>query len=229
MSITQDLNSLALTLSNVAEMIMDSKFSKPLNELEAAAKEFGKAWSKSWLGYQSNVYYLNFITPPPGARFSQEWGFKELYAIEGTIGDWQEYQPSDVVDAIEITARQPDISIQEVESKKAADIFDDAKSKILSALSIAIASSPNDKYLVDLQAKVDKIKILNAADVVIALRPTGQFLTRDIPATEGGTSYTSTYFCNGKSICTPFSISCLFRTLKARTSYWCTYPKSTEA
>lgn len=31
-----------------------------------------KSWSGSLLGYQSNVYYKNFETPPKGAKFRKK-------------------------------------------------------------------------------------------------------------------------------------------------------------
>src|SRR4051812_29525986 len=66
----------------------------------AAAETIGKAWSGSWLGYHSRVYYRDFEPVPPGARFSKEWGFTELHTIEGTVGDWEEYAFDAVVKAV---------------------------------------------------------------------------------------------------------------------------------
>jgi hypothetical protein len=34
------------------------------------------------LGYQANVYYAGFRTPPAGAMFSREWGFQRV-SLEG--------------------------------------------------------------------------------------------------------------------------------------------------
>src|SRR5579872_6041671 len=69
-----------------------------VNALEEAANAAGKAWSQSWLGYQSRVYYRNLQPPPPGAHFSSEWGFKQLHSIPTTTGDWVEF-PEDAVEA----------------------------------------------------------------------------------------------------------------------------------
>ncbi len=57
-----------------------------LNALEEAANTVGRAWSQSWLGYQSRVYYEHFLPPPAGDHFSSEWGFLEVYSTGVTRG-----------------------------------------------------------------------------------------------------------------------------------------------
>src|SRR5688500_8444776 len=49
----------------------------PLDAVEAAANRIKKAFSGSWLGYHSRVYYADLVAPPPGVNFSKEWGLKE--------------------------------------------------------------------------------------------------------------------------------------------------------
>src|SRR5664279_5283873 len=80
---------------------------RPLDALEKSATEVGKAWGHSWLGYQSRVYYAGLEPPPPGANFSSEWGFQELFTM-GTQGDWVQF-PEDAVEAeIRKRAKNPD-------------------------------------------------------------------------------------------------------------------------
>jgi hypothetical protein len=66
---------------------------KSLDSLIDSANEVGRAFSGSWLGYHSRVYYADLYPPPPGAHFSQEWGLKELFGNLGARGDWQEFDP----------------------------------------------------------------------------------------------------------------------------------------
>ena len=42
-----------------------------VSDLYKASNEVGQSWSKSWLGYQANVYYRNFRTPGEGDYFSR--------------------------------------------------------------------------------------------------------------------------------------------------------------
>src|ERR1043165_738810 len=85
----------ALKLAHIAnelDKIGKSLPKKELDEIEKIANEVGLAWSGSWLGYQSRVYYKDLIPTPPGARFSKEWGFESLSFREGSMGEWVEYE-----------------------------------------------------------------------------------------------------------------------------------------
>jgi hypothetical protein len=48
-------------------------------------------------GYHARVYYKDFRSPPPGARFSSEWGFMEPFS-NYTAGEWQEHTHKDVIE-----------------------------------------------------------------------------------------------------------------------------------
>ena len=52
---------------------------EPLKALIHAAEEVGKAWSGSWIGFHSLIYYAGFSPPPPGQHFSSEWG---LFSVD---------------------------------------------------------------------------------------------------------------------------------------------------
>jgi predicted nucleotide-binding protein len=186
MNNVEELHSIANKLSGVAKALDDSDFVKPLDELDRVAKEFGKAWSGSWLGYHSNVYYVDFFPPPLGAQFSREWGLKDTFSEYGTNGEWREYKAEDVLALIGNTAGCPDTKTHQDSAKKAAEIFDDAKWQVISIVSHAIDNRPNDKLLVDLHAQVQGLKIFNAVDVVSTLMPKGKFSTRDMAAFERG-------------------------------------------
>jgi hypothetical protein len=58
-------------------------------------RDFDRASSKSWFGYQAYVYYKDFNQPPPGDHFSKEWGLQERFSNQ-TSENWYEYSPSDV-------------------------------------------------------------------------------------------------------------------------------------
>lgn len=147
--------------------------------------EVGKAWSGSWLGYHSRVYYENLVEPPPGARFSQEWGLMDRMSNK-TIGNWVECRFQDVVDTIYDTADNPDLRQYKKKAAETQEYFEEAKSTISSCFSSISESKPNDKFIQDLREKAEKKKIVNANDFIKYLKPSGSFMSRDTTAIEQG-------------------------------------------
>lgn len=186
MSIIDDLNTVARKLKERGKRLSDPDFSESLDKLEKSAEAFAKSWSGSWLGYHSRVYYNNFDIPPPGANFSQEWGFKDTYAFKDTIGEWREYNYDDVINAIYQDAGNPDIKMQEKESKELCDYFEEAQSALLSILSNATLDLDNDKFIGDLREKIEKRKLFHTSNFIQALRPSGKMMSRDMAAIEKG-------------------------------------------
>jgi predicted nucleotide-binding protein len=180
MSVIDDLFAVAAKLNEHSNRIKDKDFNGHLDELEKAAKEIGKAWSGSWVGYHSCVYYEGLIEPPPGAHFSQEWGLMDTLVRKNT-GNWVEYRFGDVVDSINHIAGNPNISQQEKQSAEAQEYFEEAKSEILSCFSIVSESRPNDKFIEDLREKTEKQKILYAKDF-IRVRVPSRAVSRDSTA-----------------------------------------------
>jgi hypothetical protein len=113
MTIAEELFRIAGRLDSQSNKLKNEEFNKPLQRLADAAERVGRAWSGSWLGYHSRVYYADLAEPPPGARFSQEWGMMDTFAIRDTVGDWREYRFDDVVSAIQQYAGNPDTQKQE--------------------------------------------------------------------------------------------------------------------
>lgn len=182
MSVIEELFEVATKLTEYKNRLNNKEFYEPLDKLEGAAKEIGKAWSGSWLGYHSRVYYQDFTEPPPGARFSQEWGLKDTFAVEGTTGNWAEYIFQDVVNVINHMAGQPDITQQEKESKEAEEYFEEAKSTILSCFSRISKLTQNDKFIENLRKQAEKQGILYPKDFITYRRPSGSFMSRDTTA-----------------------------------------------
>jgi hypothetical protein len=67
---------LAKQLEAAAATANTKDIEQPLKALQDAAQQVSHAFSGSWLGYHSRVYYEGFAAPPPGANFSQEWGLR---------------------------------------------------------------------------------------------------------------------------------------------------------
>ena len=187
MTVTDDLFKIADSLEAQGKSLHDEKFSNPLDILTYVAERVGKAWSRSWLGYQSRVYYADLAEPPPGKYFSQEWGMMDSFAIEnGTVGDWREYRFDDIVSSIQQRARNPDTNEQEKRSSYAKEEFDEAKSRVLSLLSSILDTRKNDKYLRDIVKKVEEMRVFSATDLLEVMRPSGEIISRDSPALQEG-------------------------------------------
>src|SRR2546423_15302253 len=99
--------------------------STSLTKLKDAAESVGKAWSNSWLGYQSRVYYKDLQPVPPGAHFSKEWGFTDSYPIPGTQGEWAEYDFDSLVAEIHRMAGKQKLGKLEEKKKAGQDPFEE--------------------------------------------------------------------------------------------------------
>ena len=174
----EELLEIADKLETQSSKAEDPDFKAPLDRLEDAANTLGKAWSRSWLGYQATVYYGNLQTPPSGAHFSQEWGLMDRFGINGTTGDWQEFRAEDLEEGIRKLAGNPDLDIARRLSKEAAGAFEDLKSDMLSLLTTAL-SDQTDPFLAQLKEQTEKTKLLTQRDVIQGLKPSGQLMSRD--------------------------------------------------
>jgi predicted nucleotide-binding protein len=156
----------------------------PLDALEAAAEEVGRSWSKSNLGYQANAYYKNFQVPPPGAMFSREWGFLGMF--HGTTGEWEVHQVDQVAAYIEEKAGKPDLSgLREQSNAIRADV----EALVQQARSVAAKiPTPYDHYV---KENIEELQHILLPDLRLLARVqmqgvTGQIMTRDAQALEGG-------------------------------------------
>lgn len=174
----KELLSIAERLEKIIEQFSDERIQDPLDRLEDAAKTIGKAWSGSWLGYQAYVYYKDLQSPPPGAHFSQEWGFEKLYTIRTTTGEWLEYDADKVIEIIHKIAGEPDIELAKKLSKDIKKSFDEIKSEIQSILT-TILSEHEDTFLSRLKDDSDKLSDLSQTAVIRGMTPSGNFMTRD--------------------------------------------------
>ncbi len=179
MTISKDL----FLLANKLNQFTESQFPE-IDALTESANNVGESWSGSWLGYHSRVYYENFNSPPPGAEFSQEWGFQDAFS-SGTRGGWREYKFNDVVQLINENAGNPSLEKINFEAEKANELFEEIKSSTLS-LVYSSFDPENDKFLKGLVEKIEKIKIFSESDFIKYQRPSGQMMSRDMIAIEKG-------------------------------------------
>lgn len=185
-SSAERLLEIAARLSKDATVAEDSKLMSPLNRIAECAEAVGKSSSQSWFGYHSKVYYAELEAPPPGAHFSREWGLMNVM-VQDTTGDWREYAFDDVVEAIMECAKHPDLSRIEKEADAAKKRFEDEKAEIMSAFTIALQETPDDKFIQELKANAAKERPYTAQDFVETVKPKGQFISRDSVAINAGT------------------------------------------
>lgn len=163
----------------------DIKAGKLLDRLEDKAITVGKAWSGSWLGHQSRIYYQNLQTPPPGARFSKIEGLTRHSIFQETVGKWVEYDYDTLHQAIYHLADNPNLEPLEKLANKAHHTFKDKREELISLLSMALEER-DDSFLLRLKKEAEEIKILSSSDFVNYYTPSGQFISRDTVALEQG-------------------------------------------
>src|SRR4051812_43280105 len=153
--IVEDLRTVAAELRSCAARLKDDDdIAAPLQRLVDAAVEVSGSWCGSAIGYHSRVYYVGFQTPPPGARFSPEWGFQNAISNE-TRGEWREYAFSEVVDAIRHNAGDPNLDAPRQASSTARAKFEAGRPDVVSAL-VAFLGERSDPLIEQLKTKAEK-------------------------------------------------------------------------
>jgi hypothetical protein len=182
MTAFEELFGLAKQLEAAAATANTEDIEQPLKALQGAANQVALAFSGSWLGYHSRVYYEAFATPPPGKHFSQEWGF---HHPEGGRGGWREYS-YDVVEAhIETLAKHPNLDPARDAARHADGVFDSGKAEIISVLETELATRP-DSLLSQLKDDLEKLELKSPFDIAERWSPKGQMFTRDKTAMNQG-------------------------------------------
>lgn len=175
----EELFELSTRLKAAAATGENDEIAAALAALEDAAHAVGRAFSGSWQGYHSRVYYRDFSPPPPGAHFSQEWGLMDTYMSSlGSRGDWQEYDSENVAEHIRCMAGNPDLTNARSAADRAAEIFKFTKSELISILQNEL-DDRSDSFLENLKEQLGKLNSLSSFDIAQALSPKGQIITRD--------------------------------------------------
>jgi predicted nucleotide-binding protein len=180
----ESLFTLAKRLDDVIQRATSSKFEANLSKLREAANQVGHAWSGSWIGYQSRVYYEALQPTPPGAHFSTEWGAYDRMPMGETSGNWCEYKFDGVRDAIFSRASVESLETEEAFAKHAKEALENVRDEFVSAMTVALANK-GDSFLSRLKQQADELKVASKFDYARALQP-GRFFTRDTLAASQG-------------------------------------------
>ena len=178
----EELFQLAKELETATETGKAEDIQQPLNALRDAAHQVQRAFSGSWLGYHSRVYYEGFAPAPPGANFSQEWGLKDMDLTSlGSRGAWREYDYAEVERRIETVAGNPDLGPGEQAAKRASEAFGTAKAEITSILETELVGQA-DGFLAKLKGDLEKLEPMSQLDIARHWSPKGEIVTRDMIA-----------------------------------------------
>lgn len=178
-----ELRDIVGMLRSASSRLAEPSVEDVLRLLEDASAEVARAWSGSSLGYHSCVYYANLEPPPPGAHFSQEWGF--LGQFQGTTGQWREYPYEAVLEHIFEVAGNPDLTAAETLAEEVYDAVERAKASINSILTTALTGGA-DTYLSKLKDRVENTAVLTARRATELQIATGAVMTRDTTAAGQG-------------------------------------------
>lgn len=183
----EELFSLADDMKKASENENNSDIKNSITNLEEAAVKIGKAFSGSWLGYHSCVYYNGLQPPPPGAHFSQEWGLNgDMWIGLGSTGDWQEYNADRIKEAILHQANVTNMDEIRQKIGPTRDQFSRRKADLISIL-MSENQTGSDGFLAKLLEEANKTELMSPMAVLERMRPRGQVMTRDTTALGQGT------------------------------------------
>ena len=149
-----------------------------LVSLEKRADKVGRAWSKSWIGDQANLYYRDFKRPPPDEEFDQLSG--KLLRDQSS---WVQYSNEDVLSRI-----NEGLDVRGVEratkiANKCTLTFKERKGDVISILEIA--DSQENSYINGIRMAINDVRIPAENQILNELAPNG-IITRDILALSKG-------------------------------------------
>ena len=141
--------------------------------------EAERAWSGSYLGYQSCVYYEDLQPVPPGAYFDPEWGFDRF---SKSLGNCEEFDYEGLIkhitgvvppDTYESFKRTRDLGIEN---------FNRLKDDLLSVLNLL---GDGDEYLSARKLKISKLVNRSAQEIGTSNFPGLKMICYDRRAANG--------------------------------------------
>jgi predicted nucleotide-binding protein len=204
-------------------------FRDAIETLENATSEAAKAWSGSWLGYHSRVYYNGLQPPPPGAHFDPASGLADRY-ISDTRGDWREFEYDHIYDELKSIVDTNVFDKLHETAMEARQATSDIQERLISVLT-AINDKSNDSYVQRLLQDTQNAKCLSAQEFVNYLRPSGQFMSRDMVAINNGfqTPPHIALLAVVKALESPFNVAHKLNKLAARAKEHIQHRKSSAA
>ncbi len=155
------------------------------DRLLGACDRLERAWSESWIGYQSCVYKRNFLPREPGDYFDSEWGFESLLDARNR-GDWKEFDFEAVENEI-IRRAGGDSVIHALKQagKAGEEAFDAMKGETLPMLEAALTSHGDEFFAKQRDAISELEGKISSSNYIEAIAPRS-LRSRDQRAINGG-------------------------------------------
>ena len=184
-TVATELLELADELDNARAAHQDPESTQQLVTLREAANQAGKAFSGSWWGYHSRVYYDGLQPTPPGAHFSVEWGLKPTSFIRETVGAWVEYTFDDVVQEIYRRAGNHNLEVPQQHAAALQKTFTTGQSQAISLITIAMEHQ-HDAFLDGIKSEIASLMIVTQDALITAMFPKNPVASYDTTAIQQG-------------------------------------------
>jgi hypothetical protein len=185
-TLADELRSLAERLATFAGLESKPEYAALFERVWNAAEAIGRSWSGSNLGYHAWVHYVGLLPPPSGARWSLEWGdMRGTFSGGGSVGDWREFNPDDVLATIYKRAGDPDLNEMERSAAQAQKEFEADRREAKSILEAA-KSLGSDRRLDEILKEIDDILVFTLTTAIKVQLPGGDWISHDLRAIGGG-------------------------------------------
>jgi hypothetical protein len=185
-TLADELRSLAERLATFAAVGSKPEYVALFERVWNAAEDIGRSWSGSNLGYHAWVHYEGLQPPPPGAHWSLEWGdMRGTFSGGGSVGDWREFNPDDVLATIYKRASDPDLNEMERSAAQAQKEFEADRREAKSIIEAA-KSQGSDRRLDEILKEIDDILVFTLTTAIKVQLPRGDRISHDLRAIGGG-------------------------------------------
>lgn len=184
--IVKELTAISNDLKTVSEPLQKPEVVASIEAMSNKLSDASRAFSGSWLGYHSCVYYRDLAIPPAGTNFSSFSGLAGSM-VNVTRGDWVEYPYDDIYNHIKAQA----IGIELDELKPiASDIeaeIESHKQTLISILSAYGSANAGDDYVATQLQEIKALVAHSERDFVDYFKPSaGKTQTQDMRAATAG-------------------------------------------
>ena len=185
MQVSNDLARITEELAELWRCSQSTEIQEAIERLWSAAYAVNRSWSGSCIGYHANVYYQDFEPPPPGRRFSVEWGITG--GPFGSPGKWMEQDPEHVQQVIYERAGVSGDAVLTGFNDRASACVEEQRLSMLSVFAALDKRLGPDDFLSRVQAEVEAVTLPTLSSSASSLMPRGQLSTRDERAATEGT------------------------------------------
>jgi len=200
----QTLESIEAEASDIESEL--DQFKNEVSALEDAVDGASRAFSGSWLGYHSRVYYEGLKRPPAGARFDPTSGLTGHF--RGTKGNWVEYAYDDVYEELISAADAKSLDDLESVSNDARTKVFDLRERLVSVLT-TVAERADTEYVKKLLRDAESAEPVSAKQYIRHMQPSGRFMSNDIAAISNGleTPPHVVLYATVQALQSPFSVA----------------------